>query len=304
MPNNMPFIVHGIVRDSSDDVMSNVRVTVRNERTNETHYKDTNTLGEYVIDLANLTSGYATGDICTVFCLYTNQEDYEEFSIGSGGVEKDLTLTDVPASDTLVLFTVQDFYDTLNLTVGGEDTPNTNDVVKAGKSAEDEIERRCNMKFDTNSSSYHSTTGYLDTSEAKDTYFLPKVPIATMTTLATTQSSEQSEPDYDSDTWSGLTENTDYLVDTITGRLIIVNSAYQPIIRKNGIYYSYTHGQSTPNSIRMAAILLTAKFLTLGTVFKALTTGNNSFTFSQFTSIDEEITKLLGGYTMNQMSNT
>jgi len=101
---SLPFVVAGVVYDTDGSTaLANVKVTVRNERTNETISGNTNSSGQYLLDCGNLASGWADGDTLTIFTLYTNYEDYEEHVIvaSTGGVNQDLTLVVVPASDTL-----------------------------------------------------------------------------------------------------------------------------------------------------------------------------------------------------------
>lgn len=147
---SFPYIVNGTLFDiDGSTTLANVKVTVRNERTNKTLSQNTNSSGEYGFDLANLENGYSDGDVITLFTLYTNYEDTETHVVvqANGGVALNLTLVEVPASDTLRYFTVQDFYDFHHLLVGGENTPLTKEVVNVGTMVEEEIDEVCSTRF-------------------------------------------------------------------------------------------------------------------------------------------------------------
>ena len=148
---SFPYIIQGIVYDTDGTTtLSNVRVTARNERTSQTISQNTNASGEYQLDLANLSNGYSNGDIITIYVIFTNLEDFIEHIVvesEGGATSQNLTLVEVPASDQLRYFTVQDYYDFFHLTAGAEDTPLTNEVVKVGVMVEEEIDRECSTRF-------------------------------------------------------------------------------------------------------------------------------------------------------------
>src|SRR3990167_607933 len=148
---SFPYSISGQITDTDGSTaLSNVRVVIRNERTNETLSTNTDSSGDYIFDIANFSSGYSNGDIVTVLVIYTNSEGSLEHTVveGDGGAtDQDITLVDVPASDTLRYFTVQQFYDHNGFTLGGENTPSTNEVVLIGTQVEDELDRMCSTRF-------------------------------------------------------------------------------------------------------------------------------------------------------------
>ena len=151
---------------------ASLKVTIRNERTNESISMDTNSSGQYALDCGNFTSGYANGDIITIFTLYSNYEDYESHTIiAGGGHTQNLTLELVPASENLRYFTVQDFYDYFSFNVGDEGIPSTNDVVKIGLGCEAEIDTKCNTVWSNSDilkqlDSCDATTGWTASTDA------------------------------------------------------------------------------------------------------------------------------------------
>lgn len=179
-----PYILYGIVYDTdSTTALASIKITARNERTNEAISNDTNSSGEYSLDAANFTSGYSDDDIVTLYVIYTNKEGYEEHTIvaGQGGANIDLTLVEVPASDQLRYFTVQDFFDFHHFTIGGENVPLTNEVVAVGVGVEEEIDNMCSTRFSDGAieisvNDCDATTGWTTSTDA--------VAIAVTTTIA------------------------------------------------------------------------------------------------------------------------
>lgn len=170
-----PYPMTGIVYDTNGTtVLASVRVSARNERTNKTLSINTDSLGVYVIDAANFTDGYSNGDTITLSVIYTNLERQIEHIIDTsrgGGSGLDLTLIEVPASDALRYFTVQDFYDFHNLTAIQEDAPTATDVVKVGSMVEEEIDNMCSTRFsdgtiETEVDDCDATTGWSGSTDA------------------------------------------------------------------------------------------------------------------------------------------
>lgn len=150
MPAGFPYILNGIVYDKDGTTaLSNIRVTVRNERSNKTLIANTDSSGFYAVDAANFEGSYNDTDILTIFVIYKNFEDREEHIIvaGAGGTTINLTLVEVPASDQLRYFTVQDYFDFFHFTAAASDTPSTTEVVKIGVMAEEELDRMCSTRF-------------------------------------------------------------------------------------------------------------------------------------------------------------
>ncbi len=90
-----PYPISGTVKDADSVALNNVIVSIINIDTNEELTVTTNALGEYVVDLANLTSGYTIGDIISIYASYGRYYD-EEFHT---------TTTDLSGSVNLILST-------------------------------------------------------------------------------------------------------------------------------------------------------------------------------------------------------
>lgn len=146
-----PYPLSGKVYDTdTTTALASVRVLARNERTNETQSQNTNSSGDYQMDAANFTTGYADADVVTISVLYTNSEDtitHVIVAANGGATGLDLTLVNVPASDQLRYFTVQDFYDYHSLQGGGENTPATKEVVKVGVMVESDIDETIGTRY-------------------------------------------------------------------------------------------------------------------------------------------------------------
>lgn len=64
---NSPYPISGVVYDTDNSsVAASINMIAYNQRTAESITATTNALGEYVLDLANLTSGYDSGDVIFV----------------------------------------------------------------------------------------------------------------------------------------------------------------------------------------------------------------------------------------------
>ena len=132
-------------------------------------------------------------------------------------------------------------------------------IVKIGQMVEKSIDNDTNNVFDDNSGSNYSKTEYIDTNKNIDEYHVSKLPVASITSLYTTQNDQQTTPDYTNNTteWSSLTEGTDFVVDLDSGRIHIANSSYQPITRRWGLYIDYKYGRTTPADIKLLTIIET-----------------------------------------------
>ena len=306
-----PYVIAGKVYDTDGTtILANIKVTARNERTNKLLTCVTNSAGEYAFDASNFEGSYVNGDIVTVFIIYSNSEDYEEHTIdvSAGGISTlDLTLVVVPASGALRYVTVQEFYDYFHLTVGGEGTPLTNEIVAVGILVEDEIDRMCNQKFDTDDGDYYTVTDeYHDAvSKYQADWFLEKTPLISITTFKVNSAEEN-----DTASWTTLTEVANQIkVDKRTGRIRITgdvdddSTSNYPEPGVKQIKVTYTYGQSTPRDIKKLTILMMAKDLMQGTVARALFRGQDSFKTDHYNVFDTQIKSILSRYRTVDMFN-
>ena len=293
-----PYNIYLKIQYPSGTNLANVNAICRIESTNESKTLTTNSNGEVVFGLGNtqdFPTGFKISDKITVFSLYqgfqqifsfsipgigvsTTVKDNSGVTVGSatgGGLVGTLVLVVVPTAPTLRYFKPQEFLDFFDLKIYEDDNDKgvkLQQMVLIGESVESDIDSDCNTVFDNNSGSFYSYTEYIDTNEFNDEYFISKKPISSMTNLYTTQNDEDTTPDYTNNTteWDSLTENTHYIVDTTTGRIVIVNSSCSPISRRWGLYASYKYGRSSvPKDIRMLAIYDTAIRMGLTAVTRA-----------------------------------
>ncbi len=114
MPQNN-FVVSGVVYDTDGTtVLASVAVDILDTDKNVSARVITNSLGQYVYDLANL-SGFAIGDEISLFVSYArNYKEYIFITDSSGVKEQNLTLSEtLPTS--VVYCSVQDIRDFTNI---------------------------------------------------------------------------------------------------------------------------------------------------------------------------------------------
>ena len=77
---NLPYPVNGTITDSDSNTVS-TKVVMRNDRTGETINTTSNSSGQYILDAANLTSGYMDSDRLSIITAYGNEEGSDNFLI-------------------------------------------------------------------------------------------------------------------------------------------------------------------------------------------------------------------------------
>lgn len=263
-----PYVIGLIIQYPAGTRLANVNVTVRNEATNQSNTKTTNSVGEVVFNLGSeisFPSGWTLGDKFSWVVIYQGFEAYGSHTTasGEGGFSTTVVLTAVATAPTLKLFTPQEFLDYFNLKIYEDDAENgikIQQLVKIGRGVEQQIENETNNRFDSNNGDYYEQTEYIDTNKNIQIYHTQKIPINSVTNLYTTGNDEETTPDYTNNAseWNSLTRNTDYVVDNDSGRIQIVNSSYYPITRRWGLYVVYRYGRATvPSDIKILAILET-----------------------------------------------
>lgn len=115
MSNYIPYSVSGTITASDASNPSGVRVVVRNDRTIETTTAETDSSGNYVVNLGNLTSGYATGDSITTICAYGLDYGDVTFTVSGGSKSSnDITMTETVASSEIDYCTISEVWDELD----------------------------------------------------------------------------------------------------------------------------------------------------------------------------------------------
>src|SRR3990167_8048628 len=146
---NLPVYTVTVTVTLSGAVISNARVIVRNERSNNTLSADTDSNGQTILNAANMTNGVVTGDILSIFSIYQNNEGSVQHTVTSGGVDISLALTAAPAIGSLRYFTVQNFYNEMSYRSTDSDLPRAVDIVDIGVDVEKEIDEMTGQRFDS-----------------------------------------------------------------------------------------------------------------------------------------------------------
>jgi len=90
MPNT-PYIINGTCKDEDESIISSVTVVASNITNSEKITTTTNASGQYILDLANLTNGYTTGDS---IIIYIRSNGYVgEYSFTLSGENKEVNLS-------------------------------------------------------------------------------------------------------------------------------------------------------------------------------------------------------------------
>lgn len=90
---SVPFLVYGTCTDEDSNVVASTLVKAHDVTTGERIETITNSLGQYIFDLANLTSGYTAGDTINIEVWnngYAGESTNWTLS-GEGGIEKNIS---------------------------------------------------------------------------------------------------------------------------------------------------------------------------------------------------------------------
>jgi len=114
MPSN-PYIISGTITDEDSNIVSSTLVTAHSITNSERITFTTNSSGQYVLDLANLTSGYTVGDTINV---YVRNNGYvgetQNFTLsGEGGTTKNISTANQVTLATIRNTVWKSFRDTL-----------------------------------------------------------------------------------------------------------------------------------------------------------------------------------------------
>jgi len=113
---DFPYIVKGRVTDSNSTNPSGVKVVARNDRTIENINTTTDASGDYILDLANLSSGYNIGDQITIIVRDGLEEGDGSFTITSSETvqTKNITTSEILDSSDVAYCTITEVYDELD----------------------------------------------------------------------------------------------------------------------------------------------------------------------------------------------
>lgn len=244
---------------------ANIQVTIRNETSNESSSKSTNSNGRTVFNLANasvFTKGWTPGDRITYFVLYQGYEASESVIVqDTGGTQVTLTLVALAVAPTLRYFTVQDFLDYFDVSIYDEDNANgikPQVIVKVGEMIEKEIEQLTYRTWDDNNgSNYTATDEYHNSKSGQRIWWTKFTPVVSVTNFYVNSVPEGSEA-----SWSDLKadDDDDLNINLSQGRIQITSGADDwPEPGKDQVKITYTYGQSTPADIKKLAILMTGR---------------------------------------------
>ena len=104
---NLPYQVSGTITDSLAANPSGVPIVIRNDRTVESINVTTNASGQYLGDLANLTSGYNIGDQITVVARFGLEEGVDSFITVSEEASHTIDITTSAILDSTDVSSVQ-----------------------------------------------------------------------------------------------------------------------------------------------------------------------------------------------------
>jgi len=221
---NLPYIVYGVAYDTDGTTaLNSATIRLRNETNGQIISTTSNSSGQFVLDAANFSSGYLTGDNFNLYVIYANGEDSETISTSEDDHNQNLTLTTVTDSNLINYCTVQDVWDELGDKTSSDITARR--IIKAVQRAEAEIDEKAKTKFtsttitqeiyDFNQYNSWSSPEVLQlwgnavvrqdhwTANFNDSIMLKGKPIISVTTLQkNTAGSNQT------DSWTTLTEQT------------------------------------------------------------------------------------------------
>ena len=144
---NLPYIVYGTITDSDSTNPSGAKIVLRNDRSGQKISTVTNSSGQYLLDAANLTSGYVESDRLTSICAFGDADGESNFLISDnlGGKNANVTLVVIAESSDLFYCQVQDVLDELSDKTTTDISYNR--VRKSILRAEKEIDEKTNTKF-------------------------------------------------------------------------------------------------------------------------------------------------------------
>jgi len=109
----VPYPFHGTIQDSDENALGALRVVLTNVNTNDELTGTTNSSGEFMFDLANLSKGYSDGDQISVYASYGRYYDEIYYTVDvsvSYASDQDLTLDHV-ISPSAVYCSIQEVRD-------------------------------------------------------------------------------------------------------------------------------------------------------------------------------------------------
>ena len=280
---SFPYPTVGTITDSEGSNPSGAKVIMRNDRSGEKINTTTNASGQYLLEAANLASGYMTTDRLTIICAYGDEENESSFLISDypGDHTVNLTLEAISESSDVNYCQVQDVLDEL-----GDKTTDDISYERVRKIIlrnEAEIDERSGTKFTstTVTDEYYDYNQYTTWTSPEglafprrsgygsynrgdsmgatfnDSLRLNSYPLLTITSLY-----KNAAGDYQTDNWDELDEQTgtggDFIIYKDIGVIQFVNKS--PNYGRRQVKISYTYGYSSvPKTVERLCILLSIR---------------------------------------------
>lgn len=278
---SFPYPVYGTITDSDSNQVS-TRVVLRNDRTGEKINKTSLTNGKYILEAANLASGYMDTDRLTVISSYGDEEKESSFLISDygGGHNVDLELATISESSDTTYCQPQDVLDEL-----GDKTTSDISYERLRKiilRSESEIDERSNSKFTSTTVTdemynfdqystwqgpeqlrYYSTSQLVGTrSDHWNSWFNDKIQLKKRPVISITSLSSNSQGYGEVDSWTELTEQTgsggDFYFNPNTGIVTFMKNFPVQGTRKMKVTYVYGTA-TTPKVVERLCILLSVR---------------------------------------------
>lgn len=250
MPIYVPYPVNGKVYDTNGTtVLANVLVQIRNLDNGSTGEATSNSEGQYVYDLANLSSGYVDGDHISVYASRSNYYDDIDHTVNTsvGAVEINLTLDNLlPAPSPRYVSTTEVRNFTLVQEAEFSDIT-LNQMILRATAVIDRLTGRTWKGVQTVSTEYYDGNDM-------DTLWLDHTDLASVTALAI--------DDNDDGTYTSVT--TSYVHVYSEGYITL--DADAEVNRFNHgpktVRITYTHGKAAPDEeIKYLCILMVANMM-------------------------------------------
>ena len=272
-----PYQINGTITTSASVAASSATVYARNETTSESINITTNSLGQYILDLGNLTSGFSLTDYVTIYCSFSSEYAESTILLSDDTHAIDLILVVIVDPGTTNYCSVSQVWAQLDGVTASDISASR--VTDAIQRAESEIDEFTETKFvattitneilawnkDTTWKSAGQLEGY--TTVGRSDYFsvsnrdvirLDKHPVISITSLETNSAGITS-----ADSWTTLTQQEgsggDFIISNkILGELTFVDNF--PNSGERSIRTTYIYGTSTvPKNVERLTILLSVR---------------------------------------------
>ena len=244
---SLPFPVSGIAYDyNSTTALSNVKVICRNITNNEALSVLTNSSGQYLFDLSNLTSGYSLGNEISLFVSYGNY--YREVIFKISGSSKDQNLTLDTLIETAAMYcSIDDVRNFTGVSVAEKSDTSVYDMIRMATGAIDDRTGRTWKGIQTVTDEYYD-------GDDTDLLWLRQTDLVSVTALSIDQEGNGTYTTV-SPTYAKVYSDGYIVMDRNSNITIFV--AFPKAVK-----ISYTYGNPFPSqAIKQMAILMVSNLL-------------------------------------------